>query len=223
MQMMVQTQNQRTPVSQVPGVGRKDCLYLWHSYRFVTGDPVGLYPIFNAIKGASGANGFTGPLTDRETSLVSNPGQVPLDQKWECFDLGVELIEGGTSTDGTIVQAPVSIAQAVEAYNVLQLVFIRGSTQSIPMGPISLYPGGSGLTSAVAAGDLGTAAAAFNGFQSIGARRRLGRILTLNPGDTWTMALEIANSDKLAIALGTNGKLDVRVSFWMNRDLGLSG
>ena len=221
--MDVATQNSRTPVSQVPGYGTRDALYLWHMYRFHNGDGPGLFPIFNAIKGQPGNNGFAGPLTDRETSLLSNPGQVPLDQKWKCFDIGVELVAGGTDTDGTIAPAPVTIAQAQEAYAKLQLIFIRGGTQSIPLGPISLYPGGSGLTGAVDAGNLATGSSAFNGLASAAARRWLTRPILLNPGDTWSMQLEIADADGLGLVLGSNGKMDVRVSLWMYRDLGLSG
>lgn len=221
--MDVATQNSRTPVSQVPGYGTRDALYLWHMYRFHNGDGPGLFPIFNAIKGQAGNNGFAGPLTDRETSLVSSPGQVPLDQKWRIFDIGVELVAGGTDTDGTIVAAPVTIAQAQEAYAKIQLILLRGGTQSIPMGPISLYPGGSAITAAVDAGDLGTSSSAFNGLGSIGARRWFQRSILLNPGDTWQMQLEVVEADGLGLVLGSNGKLDVRVSCWMYRDLGLSG
>lgn len=215
----IATQNTRTPVSQIPGVGKKDALYLWHMYRLASGSIIGMYPIFNAIRGSIGSNGFIAlPLTDRETSLVSDAGKVPLDQRWECFDLGVELV--CAVTDGAYV--PVSIADAAAAYDKLQLVFLRGGTQQIPLGPISLYPGGSGVTAANDAADAATTAAAYNGFPSLGGRRRLGRKIMLNPGDTWQMALEVANSDSQPLDLVADA-LDVRVSFWINRDLGLSG
>jgi hypothetical protein len=215
----IQTQNQRTPVSQIPGIGTMDALYLWHCYRFATGDTPGLYGIFNAIKGQAGSNGFTLPLTDRETSLMSNPSQTPLDQKIICFDFGVELV-ASKADDGPY--GAVSVADAAACYDMLQLVFIRGATQTIPLGPISLYPGGSGITAAVDASNAATTAAGFNGLGSSGARRRLSRALILNPGDTWSMALEIANSDKVALTLDADF-VDVRVSMWAYRDLGLSG
>ena len=212
----MQYQNVRTPVSQIPDVGKKDSLYMWHSYRLANAATVGQYPIFNAIKGTAGVNGFTGPLTDRETSLVSNPGQVPLDQRWECWDLGVEYV---ASSDG-----PVADADAAELNNQVQVLFIRGATQTIVLGAASLFPGGSGIYGAVEPGNLATVAATGNGYPSIGARRRFqgGRSLLLNPGDTWYMALEVANSDGLPLTLAADW-VDVRVSFWMYRDLGISG
>jgi hypothetical protein len=225
MQMMVPTQNVRTPVSQVPGVGKKDALYLWSAARFLSGATAGSFiNIFQASQGQQPAQGFPA-LTSRETSLTQNPGQVPLDQRWECFDLGVEFIGGGTSTSPPLAatEVPVTIAQAAQLYSKLQLELVRGQTQAIQLGPCSLYPGGTGLTSVENEADALTASAAFNGFASIGARRRLGRSLVLNPGDTWFMKLVVADADGIAAALGTNGFVDVRVSMWMYRDLGLSG
>lgn len=220
---MIQTQNVRTPVSQVPGVGKKDALYLWSAYQFSTGTTIGQYNVFLVQQGLAG-QGYTAPLTSRETSVFTNPGQVPLDQRWECFDIGVEILPSPAAT----AQA-VSIAQATELYSKLQLAFVRGQTQLIQLGPISLFPGGSGVNAAVDAADAATAANAGNGFPSIGARRHLGRrTLVLNPGDTWNMAFVVANAGSFALDLGTHGEdvpntVDVRVSMWIYRDLGLTG
>lgn len=219
---MIQTQNVRTPVSQVPGVGKKDALYLWSAYQFATGNSIGQYNVFLVQQGLAG-QGYGAPLTSRETSVVTNPGQVPLDQRWECFDIGVEILPA----PGSAAQA-VSIAQATELYSKLQLAFVRGQTQLIQLGPISLFPGGSGVNAAVDAADAGTTASAGNGFPSIGARRHLGRrTLVLNPGDTWNMAFVVANAGGFALDLGvtdeTPNRVDVRVSMWIYRDLGLTG
>jgi len=214
-------QNNRSPVSQVPGIGKKDALYLWSAYRFKTGDTMGkTYSLFNVIQGTQAGQGFATPLTARETSIISTPGSVPLDQKWECWDMAVDFIGGGTLTDGAFTSTvPVSAAQAAELVNKLQIVFIRGGTQVVQLGPASLYPSGGG----VQGGDMATTDVANNGFNSAGARRRLGRNVKLNPGDTWTMAFLLAGTDDDDLALGTGAFVDARLSFWMYRDLGLSG
>ena len=216
---LVPTQNVRTPVSQVPGVGKKDALYLWSAARFLNGAVVGsAINIFVATQGVQPAQGFPA-LTSRETSLTQNPGQVPLDQRWECFDIGVEFLGAGTIATGVVTEATVTAARAAQLYSKLQLEFVRGQTQNIQLGPCGLYPAGAGVNS----GDQTTTETANNGFNSIGARRRLGRSLVLNPGDTWYMKLVVQDADGIALALGTGGYADVRVSMWMYRDLGLSG
>lgn len=219
MTQMIHTQNQRTPVSQVPGIGKKDAINLWSAYRFRTGDTPGQYNVFNVIQGAAG-QGFATKLTARETSILATPGQVPLDQKWQCFDVGVDYIGGGTETDGEWASTvPVTAAQAADLNDKLQLAFLRGGTQLVQMGPVAGFPGGGG----VYGGDTTTTDVAGNGFPSVGAKRALGRTLVLNPGDTWGMAFLVANADEQDLALGSNAFVDVRVSFWMYRDLGLSG
>jgi len=229
-QMMaaVPTQNTRMPVSQIPGIGKKDALHLWSTYRFFTGSPVGQYNVFTVTQNSSG-QGYASPavLTARETSIITQ-GQVPLDQRWECLDIGVEILPGAGGLG-------VPVDQAVEAYNKIQLAFIRGQTQLIQLGPIALFPGGSGLSGVVAL-EADDQAAPFlvnnqsvgNGFPSVGARRQLrGRTIVLNPGDTWYMAFLVANADGAALNFGTTGdtpnSLDIRVSMWMLRDLGVTG
>lgn len=222
----VLTQNTRMPVSQVPGIGKKDLLYLWSTYRLFTGDPAGVnFTVFSVQQTVAG-QGFARPLTQRETSLQAQPGQVPLDQRWEAVDLGVEILPGAGG-------ASVTTAQANDLYNKMQLVFNRAQTQAFQLGPISLFPGGSGLSGIGIASATVTAAnveAIGNGFPSIGARRQLrgGRTIMLNPGDTWNMSFVNANADGAAIDLGVNqqeapNSVDLRVSMWMLRDLGLSG
>jgi hypothetical protein len=210
------TQNLRTPISQVPGVGKMDCLYLWSTYKFANGTVPGPYAIFNTIVGNTG-QGYATALTLRETSLTSNPGQVPLDQRWECWDIGVELLPvPGASA------AQVPIADAVEASNKLVLQFNRGGTQAINLGPISLFPGGAGVTAYSSFANAATTLTSNNGDPSIAARRRLGaRSIVLNPGDTWGFTLLAVNSPSNNIVL--TASLDVRVSLWMYRDLGISG
>jgi hypothetical protein len=221
MNLMVPTQNVRTPVSQVPGVGKKDALYLWSAARFLVGATDGtVIKIFQNMQGANPGQGFPA-LTSRETSITQNPGQMPLDQRWECFDLGVELVGAGTATAPPQAASYTSVllADAVSILDSLQLEFVRGQTQNIQLGPCSLYPAGGGIFG----GDQTTTNQAVNGFPSIGARRRLGRSLVLNPGDTWYMQLRFTNADAIAFTGQTNGFIDVRVSMWMYRDLGLSG
>lgn len=218
---LVPTQNVRTPVSQVPGVGKKDALYLWSAARFLVGATDGtVIKIFQSAQGTQPAQGFPA-LTSRETSITQNPGQVPLDQRWECFDIGVELLGAGTATSPPQAATYTSVlaADAVAILDSLQLEFVRGQTQNIQLGPCTLYPGGAGLYG----GDMTTTDQAGNGFPSIGARRRLGRSLVLNPGDTWYMQLRYTNADAIALTGQTNGFVDARVSMWMYRDLGLSG
>jgi hypothetical protein len=219
--MNVATQNLRSPVSQVPGVGSKDELYLWGMRRFGDGSPPKQYPVFLVVQGDRNVNGFDDPpvpgllLTQREMSLVSKPGQVPLDQRWSCLDVGVELvafINGGSIVEG------VPAAVVAQVCSLLGVFVQRGQTQFIDLGPASLYPGGVGIYG----GDPAANAAGL-GFPSIAARRRLDRALVLNPGDTWFGGLTIANADGLGLVLGEGNLLDVRLSFWMHRDLGLSG
>jgi len=215
-QQMIQTQNVRTPVSQVPGYGKLDALYLWSTYRFHDGDTPGSYKIFNLQQNAIG-QGFTTPLTARETSIVSNPGQVPLDQRWTCMDIGVDFLPGSTG-------APVSLAQANDLANKLQLAFVRGATQVFEVGPCVLYPAGGGVTGVIDAADAAASAIANNGFPSAGARRQLrGRNVVLNPGDVFQWAFIVANADDAPLVLGEGATVDVRASMWMFRDLGLSG
>lgn len=218
MDQRIATQNQRTPVSQIPGYGKLDALYLWSTYRFADGDTPKQYRIFTTLQNDSG-QGYASPLvlTARETSIVSNPGQVPLDQKWTCMDIGVEYLPGASGTG-------VTIAQANDLNNKLQLAFVRGATQVFEVGPCSLYPAGGGVTGVVDAADANTASVANNGFPSAGARRQLkGRNVVLNPGDTFLWALIVANADDAPLVLGEGATVDVRVSFWMFRDLGMSG
>lgn len=212
----MQIQNSRTPVSQLPGIGTLTSQYLWSTYRFEDGDTPGRYNVFVTQQGQVG-QGFANSLTSRETYLTTNPGQVPLNQKWECYDIGVEILPGASG-------APVTVAQANQIYNKVGLAHVFGQTQVFEIGPVSLYPGGSGLTSAIDAADAGTSAAAFNGFPSVGARRQLrGRNIVLNPGDQWNMAFLIADADGNGLVLGEGLTVDVRVSLWMFRDLGFTG
>jgi hypothetical protein len=209
-------QNVRTPVSQVPGVGKKDALYLWSTYHFVNATVPGSYQIFNTLVGNAG-QGYSTGLTLRETSLTSNAGQVPLDQRWECFDIGVEIL-------GTPGSAAASVPQAdcFELMNKLVLQFNRSGTQAINLGPIGLFPGGTGAFGNQGPSNTATTASYGNGYPDMGARRRLGeRSIMLNPGDTWGMTLLVTNSPANNLVL--TAAADVRVSLWMYRDLGIAG